>query len=141
MTDNIKDYDDQYNDAIDNEPTLDNISLNLSIGTIDPLPVVTVYLQGGKKHRSTVVAGLTCLWDSGANGSMIKRRHTKHYERKMRSNRVEYSTAAGVYCTTYDVKVTFCMPEFSGRKIINHHFHVHNTEGKSGIGYDMIIML
>ena len=70
---------------------------------------------------------------------MIKRRHTKHYERKMRSNRVEYSTAAGVYCTTHNVKVPFCMPEFSGSKIINHLFHVNNDEGESIIGYDMII--
>ena len=31
------------------------------------------------------------------------------------------------------------MPELSGSKIINHRFHVDNDEGKSGIGYDMII--
>ena len=104
---NIKDYNYQYNDAIDNEPTLDNSSFNLSRGTRYPLTVVTVSLQGGKKHRATVVAGITCLWDSGATKSMIKRRHTKHYECKMRSNRVEYSTDAGVYYTTHDFKETF----------------------------------
>ena len=70
---------------------------------------------------------------------MIKRQHTKHYERKMRSNRVYCSTADGVYCATHDVKVPFFMPEFSGSKIINHRFHVDNDEGESGIGYDMII--
>ena len=70
---------------------------------------------------------------------MIKRRHTKHYERKMRSNIVEYITAAGVYCTTHDLKVPFCMPELYGRKIINHLFHVDNDEGESVIVYDMII--
>ena len=32
------------------------------------------------------------------------------------------------------------MPEFSGSKIINHHFHVDNNEGESGIGYDIIIV-
>ena len=57
----------------------------------------------------------------------------------MRSNKVEYSTAAGVYCTTYDVKVTFYMLEFSSSKISNHWFHVNNDNGYSGIGYDMII--
>ena len=39
----------------------------------------------------------------------------------------------------HDVKVTFCMPEFSSSKIIEHQFHVKNDKGKSGIGYDMII--
>ena len=97
MTNNIKDYNNKYNEAIDNEPTLDNNRFNVSSVTIYPLPVVTVSLQRGKKHRATVVVGLTCLWDSGATNSMIKRRHTNYYERKMRPNIVEYSTAAGVY--------------------------------------------
>ena len=60
---------------------------------------------------------------------MIKIRHTKNYERNMRSNKVEYSTSDGVYCTTHDVKSPFCIPEFSIRKIINHLFHVDNDEG------------
>ena len=58
----------------------------------------------------------------------------------MRSNRVEYITSAGMYCTTHDVKVSFCMPKLSGSKIINHRFHVDKYEGESGIGYDMIIL-
>ena len=77
--------------------------------------------------------------DSGATDSMIKIRHTNHYERKMRSNKVEYRTDAGVYCTTYDFKVPFCMPEFSSSKIINHRLHVDYDKGESGICYDMII--
>ena len=60
---------------------------------------------------------------------MIKIRNTKHYECKMRSNNVYYSTADGMYCTTHYVEVPFCMPEVSSIKIINHHFHVHNDEG------------
>ena len=76
------------------------------------------------------VAGLTCLWDSGAIDIMNKRRHTKYYELKIRSNKVEYSTSSGLYCTTHDVKVNFCMPEFSISKIIEHHFHVDNDRGK-----------
>ena len=70
---------------------------------------------------------------------MIKRKHTKYYERKMRSNKVEYSAAAGLYCTTHDFKVTLCMPEFSSSKIIEHRFHVKNGKGVSGIGYGRII--
>ena len=57
----------------------------------------------------------------------------------MRSNKVEYSTAAGMYCTTNDVNVNFYMPEFSSSKIINHRFDVNNNKGNSGIGYDRII--
>ena len=57
----------------------------------------------------------------------------------MRSNKLEYSTGAGMYCTTHDVKVNFCMTELSSSKIINHQFHVDNEKGELGIGYDMII--
>ena len=53
------------------------------------------------------VSGLTCLWDNGDTNSMIKILHTNHYECKMRSNKVEYITAAGMYCTTHYVKVPF----------------------------------
>ena len=70
---------------------------------------------------------------------MIKIKHTKHYERKIRSNKVEYSAAAGVYCMTHDVKMLFCMPDFSSSKIINHHFLVNNDKGETGVGCDMII--
>ena len=103
------------------------------------MPVVTISLQGVNKHRSTTIAGIKFLWDSGATDSMINIKHTNHYERKMRSNKVEYNTAAGMYCTTHDVKVPFCIPEFSSSKIINHRFHVNNNKGESGICYDMII--
>ena len=57
----------------------------------------------------------------------------------MWSNKVEYSTIAGVYCTTHDVKVPFYMLYFSSSNISNHWFHVNNGNGYSGIGYDMII--
>ena len=136
---NIKTNKYQHNDAIYNDLTFDTNSFNLSNGTKDPLPVVSVSLRGGKKHISMNVSGITCLWDSEATNIMINRRHTKYYECKMQYNKVEYSTAAGVYCTTHDVKVTFCMPYFSSSKIINHQFHVDNDKGYLGIGYDMII--
>ena len=57
----------------------------------------------------------------------------------MQSNKVEYSTAADIYCTTHDVNVTFCMLDFSSSKIINHRSHVGNNKVDSGIGYDIII--
>ena len=112
----------------------DTSNFNLSSGTSNPLPVVNVSLRGGNKHRATTVDGLTCLWDSGATDSMLKRRQTKHYERNIRSNKVEYSTASGVYCNTNDVKVSFCMQTFCIRKRINHRVHVENDKGESGIG-------
>ena len=40
---------------------------------------------------------------------------------------------------THDVKVPFCMPEFSSSKIIQNFFHVDINKGKSVIGYDMIV--
>ena len=40
---------------------------------------------------------------------------------------------------SHDVKVPFCIPEFSTRKIIEHRFHVDNNKGESGIGYEIII--
>ena len=139
MTENLKSYNNQINEDIDNDPKFDNSGFNLSSNTGEPLPVVTVSLRGGKKHRAIVVAGITCLCDSGSTNIMIKIKHNKHYESKMRSNRVEYRTADGVYCTNHDVKVPFCISEFLGSKIINHRFHVDNNKDESGIGYAMII--
>ena len=110
VTKNFKNNKYRSNDSINSEPAFDISNFNLSISTSDPLPLLTVSLSKEKKHRETTVSGLTCLWDSGATGSIIKRQHTKHHERKMLSNKVEYSTAAGMYCTTHDVNVTFCMP-------------------------------
>ena len=70
---------------------------------------------------------------------MIKRKHTKTYKLKIRFNRLEFSTATGIYLTMYDVRVPFLMPEFSSSKIISHRFNVDNNEGELGISYDMII--
>ena len=57
----------------------------------------------------------------------------------MWSNKVEYSTTAGMYYMTYDFKVPLYMTEFSSSKISNHRFNVDNYKGDLGIGYDMII--
>ena len=88
LTEKIKTNKDQLNYAIYNEPAFDNNSLNLSSGTRDPLPVLTVTLQEGKKHGEMNVSGLKYLWDSGATENTINRKHTKYYERKIRSNKV-----------------------------------------------------
>ena len=77
----------RFNYAIEYEPKFD-IKFSWSSGTKDPLPVVTVSLQLIKKHRATIISGTTCLWDRGATYIMIKRWHTKPYDRKMRSNKV-----------------------------------------------------
>ena len=98
------------------DPTFDTSSFNLSSGTSDHLPVVNVFLKVVKKHIATTVAGLTCLWDIRATNSMIKRRHTKHCERKMRSNKVEYNRSDGVYYTTHDVKVPFACRNYVAEK-------------------------
>ena len=54
----------QCNDTIEYDPKFD-IMFSLSIGTKEPLPVLNVILQGGKKHRETISVGLACLWDIG----------------------------------------------------------------------------
>ena len=139
VTDNLKTNKYQSNESINNGLTFDTSNFNLSSGNSNPLLVLTVSPQGGKKHRETTVAGLTLLWDSRATDIIIKRRHTKNHERKMRSNKVDYSTASGMYCMTHGVKVPFCMPKFSSSKIINHRFHGNNDKSESGIGYYMVI--
>ena len=88
MTKNLTTNKDQSNESVNNETTFDTSNFNLSSSTSNPLPVVTAFLQGGKKHRSTTVAGLICLRDSGDTNSMIKRKNTNHYERNMRSDKV-----------------------------------------------------
>ena len=57
----------------------------------------------------------------------------------MRYNKVECITTASVYCTTHDVKVPFCMLEFSNSKITYRRFHGDIYKGQLGIGYDMIM--
>ena len=65
-TEKLKKYRDQSNEAINSEPKFDTSSFNLSSGTSDPLPVTTVSLRGGKKHRAMTVDSLIYLWDSRA---------------------------------------------------------------------------
>ena len=96
-----------HNNAdIEYDPKFDN-KFSLSRGNKEPLPVVTISLRGGKKERADMVSGLTLLQDSLATNSTIQIKHTKNYQHRMRYNKVEYSTAAGLYCTTHDIKVTF----------------------------------
>ena len=70
---------------------------------------------------------------------MVKRKHTKYYELKMRSNKLKYSAATGLHCTTHDVRVTFFVLDLSSSNIIEHLFHVNNDKFGSDIGYEMII--
>ena len=82
-----------------------------------------------------MASGLKCLKDSGSASSTIKRKHTKRYERRMQSNKVEYSTYRRLYCMVHGVKVPFFIPKLSKRKIIEYHFHVNNS--KVNREYDM----
>ena len=119
VTNNLKTTKYQLNEAINNDPTFDTNIFNLSSGTSNPLPVLTVSIWQGKKHRATTVSRITLLWVIGATNGIINRKHIKHYECKMRSNKVEYSIATVVYCKTDNVKVPFCIPEFfSARQFI-----------------------
>ena len=91
------------------------------------MPVVTVSLREGKKNTSTINAGLTFLWYIRSTDSMVMRKHTITYERRMCYNGYEYSTASGAYCTTYNANVPFFMPWFSIIKIIVYLFCVDNN--------------
>ena len=86
VTSNVKNKN-QCDGTIEYDPEIDN-KFSLSSGNKDHLKVVTVSLRGGKKHRATIISILICMWDNGANGSKIKRRHTKTYKHKMRSNKM-----------------------------------------------------
>ena len=105
-----------------------------------PLALLTVSLKGDKKNRETIMSSLSCLWDSRATNSMIDTKNIDIglYGCNIHSNKVEYITATGLYSTTHDVKLPFCMPYCSSSKVIWPHFHVDNNEIESGIGYDMI---
>ena len=61
LTNNLNTTKDQPNEAINKDQKFDTNSFNLYSGNSNPLPVVTVSLGGGKKHRATTVAVLTCL--------------------------------------------------------------------------------
>ena len=58
VTDNLKNNKDQIHKSINSEPACNTSNFNLSSGTSNPLPVVTVSLRGGKKHRATTDAGI-----------------------------------------------------------------------------------
>ena len=72
VTNNLNNYKYQSNEAINSDPMFDTSDFNLSSGTSNPLPVLTASLRGGKNHRATTVAGITCLWDIGDTNRMIK---------------------------------------------------------------------
>ena len=55
VNNNIKTNKDQLNDTIYNELTFDTIRFGSSSGTRHPLPVETITLWGGKKHRVITV--------------------------------------------------------------------------------------
>ena len=124
VSNNIKNKD-QCNDAIYYKPEFDG-KFSLSRGNKDPLWVVNFSLREDKKNKTTIISGLTCLWDIRDTNSMINWRHTKPYKLKMCSNKLEYSTATGQYFTTRDGKVPLFMSEFSISKIILRLFHVDN---------------
>ena len=104
VADNININKNENNDAIENEQKFDN-KFSLSIWNKEPVPVVTVSLREGKKLRTAMIPVVLFLWGSRATYIIIRLKHTKHYECRMRSNKVEHSTAAGPYCTTHDFKV------------------------------------
>ena len=129
----------QLNDVIENELKFDSRN-SLAKNTVKyPLPKVSVILRGGKDSRQNLNSGITLLWDSGATNRMIKRKNMIIYKSKLRANKFKYNTDAELYTTTHNVKVPFLMLEISIINIITHRFHIYNTQGDEGIGYDISI--
>ena len=48
-----------------------------------PIPITTLRVCKGKKLRGIHVTGLTCLWDSGASDSMIKKLMIINFEKSL----------------------------------------------------------
>ena len=83
----------KVNDVVGNPLKFDiNSSLNIPIR--DTQPLVTISLIGGKEYRKTVTDGLKCMWYNRASKSMLKRETIDPYTDKLRTNKVEYITAA-----------------------------------------------
>ena len=59
---------------------------------------------------------------------------------QIKSVKVEYSTALGMYYTMNAIKRSFFMPELSSIRIITHRFHVDDDGFYTCIGYVMIIV-
>ena len=118
---------DQCNDAITYDPKFGNVFSLSTDYNKDTLPIVTVNLIKVNKNRANTIAVLTCLLYRGATYITINRKHTRPYERIMRSNKVKYSMLKGPYFTTHDVKVLFLIADFSISKIISHRFHVEKV--------------
>ena len=53
-------------------------------------------------------------------------------------NKVEYSTATGMYWTTHNVNVSFFITELYSRNIIKHQLLFDNKDINTGILYNMI---
>ena len=127
----------QCDGAIDNDRKFDNnfsLSSGISMGTS---PVITFSLIGSKKNKATIIARLTCQWNNGDTNSMIKRKHTRPYYFRICSDKFEYSMDVGSYCTPYNVKMTFCMTDFSIIKIISYQYYVDNNKRGLGTSYHM----
>ena len=125
----------QCNVAIAYGPKFDHTFILSSSPPMDPFIVVAVSLRGNNKNRSTINTGLICLWVIRATNSMSKIKYPGDFYHSMCSNKVEYITASGTYCTTHDAKVPLCMPDFSIRKIILYRFRADNNKGDLGIVY------
>ena len=56
-------------------------------------PILSVDIRKGKKARDIHVAGLSCLWDTGASDSMIKKSFVRKFQEDFRKNKQQYDTA------------------------------------------------
>ena len=107
----------KVNSIVDNEMKFDSIN-SLDNNPVKELPqIVNIRHIGGKNSIQSIILGLTCLWENGYTYRMINLDNINPYKSKLRSTKVYYSTVAGSYKTTHDMKVPISMPDFSSRKI------------------------
>ena len=76
MFSNVNKYN-QVNDVIDTTLKFDSKPSLGDIPVKDPQQLVTIRLRGGKRSINTLGSDMTCLLDSIASSSMLKRKHIK----------------------------------------------------------------
>ena len=72
--------------------------------------------------------------DSGASSTIINKEFVKKLRTKRETSR-QWTTPAGTFSTDEKCKISFTLPEFHAKKLIQYKVHVT----KQPMGYDMII--
>ena len=87
---------DLINDVHNNELKLQS-SKGKEKSILLPCPIISVDIRKGKKARDIHVARLSCLWDTGASDSMVKKSFVCKFQEDFHRNKQQHDTAGGTY--------------------------------------------